>query len=371
MNESEKYLIPEPILDDKEKKALTDLTEKYDKMLQPTLIKKAGKAIGTTAKNILPEKVQKQGKELMNGISEKELYIEVVKKVGECFNILEKIGAKYTLSRGAVVKSVNKKQSNIKVTSLNEFCLLRSYDIDKSISKNNDINIISAFAEGGAFGLGSLAVLPLNIAISMFLYFRAVQNVALYYGYDVKEEPEEMEIAAGVFSNALSPSNNMESGIGNVISKIMITAEFDGLKNMANKTWTQWASEGGIALLICQLRALSNKAAQKALENAGKKGLEESVFTRVLTRIGAAISKESAAKVVPHVAGFIVGAAFDTTMMNKILKYANIFYQKRFILEKQMRINELLGINCDSTIDVDFTDVEEETQDTNMQTETE
>ena len=36
--------------------------------------------------------------------------------------------------------------------------------------------------------------------------------------------------------------------------------------------------KGGIPLLLAQMRALANKSAQKALQNAGQKGLENSVF---------------------------------------------------------------------------------------------
>ena len=37
----------------------------------------------------------------------------------------------------------------------------------------------------------------------------------------------------------------------------------------------------------------------------------------------------------------IFGALLDTAQMKKVLEYADIFYQKRFILEKGSRIAEL------------------------------
>ena len=40
----------------------------------------------------------------------------------------------------------------------------------------------------------------------------------------------------------------------------------------------------------------------------------------------------------------------DTAQMNKVLEYADIFYSKRFLLEKEERINELIrkGNNGDN-----------------------
>ena len=47
---------------------------------------------------------------------------------------------------------------------------------------------------------------------------------------------------------------------------------------------------------------------------------------------------------------------FDTAQMNTVLEYADVFYNKRYLLEKEVRINELLGIEDDI---IDVVDVEE------------
>ena len=58
-------------------------------------------------------------------------------------------------------------------------------------------------------------------------------------------------------------------------------------------------------------------------------------------------------KAVPVVGG-VLGAAFDTAQMNTILKYADLFYHKRFIVEKEMRIDALLaGKNIDGFLEID------------------
>ena len=44
----------------------------------------------------------------------------------------------------------------------------------------------------------------------------------------------------------------------------------------------------------------------------------------------------------PYVDAFI-GATIDTAQMVQITQYAEIFYHKRFILEKEARISVLIG----------------------------
>lgn len=55
---------------------------------------------------------------------------------------------------------------------------------------------------------------------------------------------------------------------------------------------------------------------------------------------------------IPFVSGGI-GALFDSAQMQKVLEYADVFYNKRFLLEKKQRINILTGPN-DEIIDVEY-----------------
>ena len=75
------------------------------------------------------------------------------------------------------------------------------------------------------------------------------------------------------------------------------------------------------------MRALANKA--------GQKGLEESLFKGVFEQIGKSLSKKALGKAVP-VAGAVIGALFDTAQMNTVLVYADVFYNKRYLLEKEV-----------------------------------
>lgn len=104
------------------------------------------------------------------------------------------------------------------------------------------------------------------------------------------------------------------------------------------------ASKGGIPLLLTQMRALANKAAEKALQKAGAKGLENSVFKEVFEQIGKKLTLKTVQKSVPVVSA-VLGAFIDTAQMDNILKYADIFYHKRFILEKEERIRIMAGEN--------------------------
>ena len=38
----------------------------------------------------------------------------------------------------------------------------------------------------------------------------------------------------------------------------------------------------------------------------------------------------------------VIGAAFDISQMNTVITYADVFYNKRFLIEKTQRINALV-----------------------------
>lgn len=196
-----------------------------------------------------------------------------------------------------------------------------------------------AFDEGGGLGAAGFWGLPANLALSMLIYFRAVQSVAMFYGYDVKENPDELVIASEVFSRAMSPSQS-DNPANDYVGKVLVYTEIAGIKKAAAKTWTSMIDKGGAALILAQMRALSNSAARKALEKAGKKGIEAGVFTKTLAQIGEKLTLKNITKMIPFVgAGF--GALFDTAQMNRVIEIANLFYHKRFILEKEDRIRQL------------------------------
>ena len=340
MTDEKNILLPSPIIDAKEDDSIKKLCERYEKLITPGMLAKAGKKVV----EVIPKPIKNVGKKAKDAITEQELYAQCMKMVVEGFEILEKQAAKLTVSENTIVKKINEVSKDVDITSIDEVCLARSYDISKLVNKYKTQDLGLALVEGGVTGYFGFAGLPFNLVLSTFLYYRAVQSVAMYYGYDIKNDPAELVIASDVFMNALSPSSQGTNEVTGIIGKIMIMTEITAVKQLSKKTCEEMAKHGGVALLICQMRALANKAAQKALEKAGQKGLEESLFKGVFEQIGKSLSKKALGKAVP-VASAVIGAMFDTAQMNTVLEYADVFYNKRYLLEKEVRINTLLGVS--------------------------
>lgn len=237
--------------------------------------------VGSKISSIIPEPVKRFGGNVKDSITEAELFSQCMKVVAEGFNVLEKQAAKMSISEEGIVKKINKTLEGYQIKKLEEVCFVRGYHISKSVSSYKMQDLGFALAEGGATGYFGFAGLPFK--------------------------------------------------------------ELTAVKQTAKKTWTEMAKRGGVGLLLTQMRALANKSAQKALEKAGQKGLENSLFKEIFEQIGKKLTKKALGKAIP-VAGAVISALFDVEQMNTILEYADVFYNKRYILEKEERINVLLGI---------------------------
>lgn len=314
-------------LDEQELRDLDVLKEHYEKITQPGPLVKAGKTIGSA----IPHRVKKFVSNASQEITEQQFYAEAMKVIAKGFGILEEQAAKFTVSEKYVINNINK-QSDIEIDSLESICLARSYDIAKAVNADRLPNIGFALAEGGGTGVFGFAGIPFNIVLSTFCYYRAVQSVAMFYGYDIKNNSDELALASEVFTAALSPTSNSSEIVG-VIGKIMMVTEGEVVKQTVKKGWTAMASRGGVSLLITQMRALAHKSAVTALKKAGEEGLENSIFRSIFEQIGKQLNQKTVQRAVPIVSA-LIGALFDAGMMNKVLDYANTFYQKRFILEK-------------------------------------
>lgn len=353
MDTKEKFLLPVPLINQKEEELFIKLDEKYENIIKPGVLTKAGRKVGS----IIPSDVKKTINVLGNSIQSNEFYLSAMKVATDGFKEIQEKAAKYTISEKEIIKAVNKECADFDIVKIEEICFARSYDIQRAANKSKGRNKTIAFFEGGATGFAGFAGLPANFVFSTFLYFRAVQVVAMYYGYDVKHKPEELEIAANVYTKALAPKDIDTSEMGNIIGKIMVMSEITAIKQTAAKSWTEMAKAGGIRLLLTQLRALANAAAKKAIENAGKKQLEKTIFDEVFKQIGKKLTLKNIEKSIPVIgAGF--SAFFDIGQMKQIVDYADIFYSKRFIAEKEVRINQIFGnLNEDEVkiIDVEMT----------------
>lgn len=348
--------IPNPIIDRKEEDDYIKLSERYNKLIEPKIISLLGQAaIEKIPKNIRDKAAIVSGT-AQKCITETELYNQCINIIMNGFETLEKTAAKISVNPDKIIEKLNKIDSENDISSVDDICFAREYDIAKIVSSYKIGDIASALVEGAATGAPGFAGLPFNIVLSTFLYYRAVQSIAIHYGYDTKNNPDELEIASEVFMSALSPKTKGQSEVGNTITKIMAMAELNVVKQTAKKTWSDMAARGGVCLLITQMRALVNKAAQKALKNIGAKSVEQNVFKNVFEQIGKSVSKKAIGKSIP-IAGAVLGALFDVSQMNIVLEYADIFYRKRFIAEKEARIYMQMD-STSSVIDVTLSEEE-------------
>ena len=332
------YIIPELLIDAKEELALTTLTETYNKMVAPSAVNKAMKKVGEKVPQVIKDTFAAAG----GKISEAEVFTKSMEVLGKSFQVLEQFAAKVTISESEILKQVNQISSNNQIVKLDEICLVRSYELSKIVDKYKYADIIATLVEGAGTGYLGFAGIPFNLVLSTFLYYRAVQSIAMFYGYDVKNDPAELTIASEVFMNGLNPKATTGSELSGAIAKIMLLTETTTVGQVVKKGWVAMAEKNGVTLLLAQMRALANNAARKALEKAGKQGLEKTAFTEVFEQIGKKLTQKSIGKAVPYV-GAVIGAAIDTAQMVQIIQYAQVFYGKRFILEKESRIYALDG----------------------------
>ena len=342
------YIVPELIIDAKEEKALTTLTETYNKMVAPSAVNKAMKKVGEKVPQVVKDTFAAAGSK----ISEAELFAKSMEVLGKSFQVLEQFAAKVTISESEILKQVNQISSDNQLAKLEEICLVRSYELSKIVDKYKYADIIAAVLEGAATGAPGFAGIPFNLVLSTFLYYRAVQSVAMFYGYDIKNDPAELTIASEVFMNGLNPKASTGSELSGAIAKIMLLTQTTTVRQTVKKGWVAMAEKNGVTLLLAQMRALANAAAKKALEKAGKQGLEKAAFSEVFEQIGKKLTQKSIGKAIPYV-GAVVGAVIDTAQMVQIIQYAQVFYGKRFILEKESRIYALDG-NFRTIVDEDL-----------------
>lgn len=352
------YKMPKPVLDEKEIKELESLQNRFERLNKPSKISEVGKKVGNKAKAIVPKQVADAAADAKEYLNDKELMKQALKYAAEGFQTLEEYAARATVSEKTVLKKINKTLDGKEISRLDEVCFARSYEISHIVGNYKRSHVLTATVEGAATGALGFAGIAPNLVLSLFLFFRAVQSVAMYYGYDVRNDAAELEIASSVLMSALSPHNDKTNNeLTAAVGKFMVFTETTAVKQAANKTWADMIEHGGLGLMIAQIRALANKAAENALKNAGKKGLENSVFRNILEQLGKKLSLKNTAIAMPILGG-AVGALFDTTQMKRIVTYADIFYNKRFIEEKSVRLNSLVhpekADSIDEVIDTEF-----------------
>ena len=74
-----------------------------------------------------------------------------------------------------------------------------------------------------------------------------------------------------------------------------------------------------------------------------------------MEQLGARMSKEAGKKAIP-VIGAGIGALLDVTTMNSVLKSANMIYHKRFLFEKDHRIELLKSLKSEEILEAEMLD---------------
>lgn len=326
-----------PIHDPREIMLLQELTDEYEKFRTPGVLTKVSDQVGEYLGSITPDKAKRLVSNSIDAASEMEVIKKAIQFAGQGMQVVQESCAGYLLRKDKILTDLKKENSDLEV--FEHICCMRSYTIEIVCNRKKNSNLMMALFEGAATGAPGLAGVPFNIALSFLLYFRASQLVALHYGYDIENDPRELEFASNVTITTFSPNiENSADNISGLITKMMLAGEFTALRTALQKnTYQQMAEAGGAQLLYTQIRALANKAAKTALEKSGKESLEGTMLSSILKILGSHMSREAGKKAIPII-GAVVGGFSDTYYMHRVFKCANLIYHKRFLFEKEQRI---------------------------------
>lgn len=370
--------IPDPLLDERELRALDILAQRYRELHHPGRLARAAHACSNLVSAITghARSDTPSAPKPANDASSRQpsaLTAAAIEQVGAAFSALERHAAELSASDSFILSRLNA-ISDLHICKLDEICLLRSYTVAEAVEgyKRSDVQI--AALEGALTGLPGFAGIPFNIAFATLLGFRAAQSVARFYGYDAKNDPVELALAGEVFMHSLDHSQRSAEprassaagmagateatganpdGAGEAafdhsspIERVMLVGRGVAIKIGTKKVWAEAAERGLVTAAITQARLGAMRAAEESLLSVGVRETEQAVVRDALRYTGAHATQALVQRSIPLVSGAI-GAYFDATKVRRTLEYADIFYQKRFILEKASRIEALVLGNAD------------------------
>jgi hypothetical protein len=335
----EPFSFPDPLLDKREEDLLIRLNKDYENFIKPGPVARWTRKVGDVVVKITPQHLQKLSQDAIQAATDWEVIKKVLELATKGFGVINQQVCRLSACPDDIVKGYVK--MGYCVPSFEHICALRSYVAEKNVSDNNLQHYALAVVEGAATGFPGLARVPFNLALSFLLFFRCTQGVALQYGYNVKDDPRELELAAQTTMGCLEPNllSNTDF-LGGLLGKMMLASEISALSRAMRKPFDVMAKSGGSELLYVQIRALANKAAQKALKKAKVKGIEAGIFKNMLEQIGRRLPKDFMKKGIP-VIGAVIGAGVDTYLMHRVVTGSNMLYHKRFLFEKEARIGHL------------------------------
>ena len=161
---TKKYIIPEQILDNREKKTLVTLTEAYNKMIEPSAVSKVLSKVGQK----IPQPIKDFTNATKEKITDNELFVKSLEVLGKSFQVLEQLAVKVTLSEKEIIKAVNPIVADNEITSIDEICLARGYDISKLVGKAKLVDIIATLIEGATTGYAVQMRMPYMTKLRKF-----------------------------------------------------------------------------------------------------------------------------------------------------------------------------------------------------------
>lgn len=373
MNPRPPLLAPAPILDDRELTSIDTLTERYRALSEPGPIGRGLAIAGLFVPKEVKDAVAR-GKDIVLHDSGEggELYTEAVAMVGRGFGAIERQAAELSCSESFILTRLNETTGR-HLQSLDEICLLRSYEIASAVEPYKRADRQIAFLEGCLTGLPGVAGIPFNIALATLLGFRATQSVASFYGYDVKRDPVELALAGEVFIHSMehrapeaaTEQSGPESagepeleGASSPIERVLLIGKGVAIKIGVKNGWKELAMRGSMAALMTEMRSIAlHTAEEQAVRNAekqaarigaeqaarlGTREVEQVVVRDALQQAGKDAAQKLMQRSIPLVSGAI-GGYFDAKKVARALEVADIFYQKRFIIEKERRVQDLLA----------------------------
>lgn len=322
-------------LDPKEERALKLLDEKYQRFTKKSLIGKSAEKVMEKSKEIVPIQWQDYFDGIRDGATDTQIWKKVMELASDGFVALQGIMSKYTIRESDILKRLNK--VNPEINSLDRIFNLKSYEIEKVISSHDWKVYTQNILQAAPTGFVGMAGIPFNLVLATFIQFRTIQLIAMHYGYNVKSSQSEMDYASAVYLQIISKGALTDvDGYGEIISKMMAQAELSSLRNaLKTKSYSQMAAAEGIQLLYVQMRAITNKAAGKALDAVGQKNMENQALRKILESLSKNMGQKVGAKYIP-VLSAILSVLIDTHQINKVIRLANVIYQKRFLLDKEM-----------------------------------
>jgi hypothetical protein len=331
------FLMENVNLDIVEEKDLERLTNLYGKFVKPSLVNKTITGAKDTIYKFTPKVLKDLTKDSLDVISDTDLWRKVMQMAADGFMILQGVSSKYTISEKDIIKRIQK--THPEIYSINQIKNMKGYEIEKIVNSLDMSAYLSTILQSAPTGAVGMAGLPANIILSIFIQYRTVQLIAMYYGYDIKNSPSEMEYASAVLIEVISKGKvNDTGGLNEIIGKMMAEAELTSLRSALTKSnigYAQMVMNGGIQQLYVKIRAITNKAALEALNKSNTKGIENGLVKRILESLSTKMSQSAGAKAVPVISA-VLSVLIDTYQINKVLKMANIIYHKRFLIDKEI-----------------------------------